>query len=370
MAPADKPVHFLDRVYRSTNGAVAVGVVLEVRLEDRFQHELGGGLYYPIPDGRNAERSLASVRLRYRHPPHRIGPVRLRNQFLAQARQPPLQARRLDPRKGHSVPARRTRICSGQRIGVSQDVLAVNLVVEQVEAEGRLRLRLTVQLSLKGPDRCRCCQAHRQSPSPRHLRKRTRSQGPLLRRHYPASTLLRPCPTPAMAAACRDVEAATLACDGSLPITRTTFPTCRAQYPGGSSGCACRLLPRSCSLPQMAGGSASALSLSRPALASRMLPPIGSLSRLRRPLSRGSSPSGHPAEPLVSYQINRQLSGWVRPPQVIRAFGAHCQERTSHGADLSYHSITNVKRRPALPLLSLIGPLDRLADTSSSATYS
>src|SRR3979411_2360389 len=131
-----------------------------------------------------------------------------------------------------------TRICSGQRIGVSQDVLAVNLVVEQVEAEGRLRLRLTVQLSLKGPDRCRCCQAHRQSPSPHHLRKRTRSQGPLLRRHYPASTLLRPCPTPVMTISRRNVEAATLARDGSPPITRTTFPTCRAHYPGGSSGCA------------------------------------------------------------------------------------------------------------------------------------
>jgi hypothetical protein len=45
-------------------------------------------------------------------------------------------------------------------------------------------------------------------------------------------------------------------------------------------------------------------------------------------LSRGSSPSGHPAEPLVSYQINRQFSGWILPPQVIRAFGAHCQEET------------------------------------------
>jgi len=66
-----------------------------------------------------------------------------------------------------------------------------------------------------------------------------------------------------MAAAFRDVEAATLALDGSPPITRTTFPTCRAHYPGGSSGCACRLLPRSYSLPQLAGGSASALSLSR-----------------------------------------------------------------------------------------------------------
>ena len=157
----------------------------------------------------------------------------------------------------------------------------------------------------------------------------TRSQGPLLHRHCPASMLLRPCPTPASAAACRDVEAATLAHDGSPPITRTTFPTCRAHYPGRSSRCAYRLLPRSYSLPQMAEGSASALSLSRPARASLTLRPIGSLSRPRRPLSRGSSPAGYPAEPLVSYQINRQLSGWNLPPLMICAFGAHGQQRTS-----------------------------------------
>jgi len=29
----------------------------------------------------------------------------------------------------------------------------------------------------------------------------------------------------------------------------------------------------------------------------------------------------NPAEPLVSYQTNRQLSGWILPPQVICAFG-------------------------------------------------
>ena len=126
----------------------------------------------------------------------------------------------------------------------------------------------------------------------------------------------------------RDVEAATLALDGSPPITRTTFPTCRAHYPGGSRGCACRLLPHACSLPQMAGGSASALSLSRPAQALLTLRPTGSLSHPRRPLSRGSSLASYPAKPLVSYQINRQLSGWNLPPLVIRAFGAHCQQRT------------------------------------------
>ena len=121
----------------------------------------------------------------------------------------------------------------------------------------------------------------------------------------------------------RDVEAATLALDGSPPITRTTFPTCRAHYPGGSSGCVCRLLPRSYSLPQMAGGSASALSLSRPAQTSLTLRPAGLLNRLKRPLSRGSSPAGYPAEPLVSYRSYRQLSGWNLPPLVVRAFGAH-----------------------------------------------
>jgi hypothetical protein len=184
---------------------------------------------------------------------------------------------------------------------------------------------LRYELSLTGPDRSRCLQAHRQSPSPRHLRKRTRSQGPLLRRRYPASTLIRPCPTPAVAAACRDVEAATLTDDGSPPITRTTFPTCRAHYPGGSSGCPCRLLPRSCSLPQMAGGSASALSLSRPAQASLALRPAGSLSRPRRPLSRGSGPTGYPTKPPASFRTYRQLSGWNPPPLMIRALGAHCQ---------------------------------------------
>src|SRR5256885_11450095 len=48
----------------------------------------------------------------------------------------------------------------------------------------------------------------------------------------------------------------------------------------------------------------------------------------RRPLSRGSSPCGYPHKPLVSYRINRQLSVWILPPLMIRAFGAHCHNPT------------------------------------------
>jgi hypothetical protein len=117
-----------------------------------------------------------------------------------------------------------------------------------------VRLRLTLQLSLKGPDPIRCLQAHRQSPSPHHLRKRTRSQGPLLRRRCPASTLVRPCPTPALAVACRDVEAATLAHDGPPPITRTTFPTCRAHYPADRAGARVDYFPAHAAFPKWQEG--------------------------------------------------------------------------------------------------------------------
>src|ERR1700731_1612322 len=62
-------------------------------------------------------------------------------------------------------------------------------------------------------------------------------------------------------------------------------------------------------------------------LHSRYGPPDRSAAQ-RRPLSRGSNPCGCPNEPLVSYRINRQLSGWIPPPLMIRAFGAHCQKPT------------------------------------------
>ena len=62
-------------------------------------------------------------------------------------------------------------------------------------------------------------------------------------------------------------------------------------------------------------------------LHSRYGPPDRSAAH-RRPLSRGSNPPGRPHEPLVSYRINRQLSGWILPPLMIRTFGAHCHEET------------------------------------------
>jgi hypothetical protein len=106
--------------------------------------------------GMPSARSLAAVRFWNRHPPHRIGPVRLRDQFLAQARQPGFQALRLDLLEAHPVHPWSTRIGAGQPVGVTQDVVATDLVVKPIEAESGLRLRLARELSLKDPGLLRC----------------------------------------------------------------------------------------------------------------------------------------------------------------------------------------------------------------------
>src|SRR5258705_6914650 len=78
-------------------------------------------------------------------------------------------------------------------------------------------------------------------------------------------------------------------------------------------------------------------------LHSRYGPPDRSAAH-RRPLSRGSNPCGCPHKPLVSYRINRQLSGWIPPPLMIRAFGAHCHNPTHESQQIAVYSITSSAR--------------------------
>ncbi|MEH2539471.1 hypothetical protein V1278_007511 [Bradyrhizobium sp. AZCC 1577] len=160
-----------------------------------------------------------------------------------------------------------------------------------------------------GACHCWCLQAHRQSPRPRHLQKRTRSRGPLLRRHYPASTLLLPRPTPAVTTAYCDAEAATLVRDGSPPVT--------ANHP---SDVPCPL-PRRIAWVRVSITSPRV----RPSPNDRrvgirirtfeacsgftLLRPIESLSSPRPPSSQGFDPASYPAVPPASFRTNRQLSG-------------------------------------------------------------
>lgn len=87
--------------------------------------------------------------------------------------------------------------------------------------------------------------------------------------------------------------------------------------------------PISRGLPRTLGGSASALSFSRPAQASLALQSARLLNRPRRPLSRGFDGASCPATQPVSYQRNRQLAEWNSPPQVFRTFEVHQRFPTS-----------------------------------------
>jgi hypothetical protein len=102
-------------------------------------------------------------------------------------------------------------------------------------------------------------------------------------------------------------------------LSNVPFPIPRWTETGACVG----FFPISRGLPRSIDGSASTISLSRPAQASHTLRPAGLLSRLTRPLSQGFDTASYPTAPLVSYQSFRLLSGWIPPPLVLRALGAH-----------------------------------------------
>ncbi len=81
---------------------------------------------------------------------------------------------------------------------------------------------------------------------PQPLRKRARSQGPFLRRHYPASQVVRPCPTPARPAVL--VTALELRPPAGTDLPRLPGPPFQRAVPitpVDRNGCMCRLLPHS-----------------------------------------------------------------------------------------------------------------------------
>ena len=163
----EKHVHSLDGVARASLRSITIGTRFQIRFENRLQHHLGSRLNHSIPNSWNAKRPLASSRLRYHYALHRLRLVPFSAKFLPEPSQPLLQSLRLNLLKGLPIYSRRASIGFCQFISLGQYILAVNLVVKQVETVFRFILRLAIQLPLKCPDLNRCLQAHRQSP---HLR--------------------------------------------------------------------------------------------------------------------------------------------------------------------------------------------------------
>ena len=168
---------------------------------------------------------------------------------------------------------------------------------------------------------CRLTPIHTPSPSSTSTPEVRVLSSAGVTRHQRSYDPVRPPPAPPP---CGDVEAATLVPNGHPPITRLTLPTCRAHYPDGPERVHLSVAsPLHSGLPRYSGGSASMTSLSRPAQTSLALRPAGLLNRLCglcheasiRPVTRPNRSSA-----TRSY---RQLPGWILPPLVNRAVGAH-----------------------------------------------
>src|SRR5947208_7281927 len=206
---------------------------------------------------------------------------------------------------------------------MGQNVFPVHLVVEQVETVVRFFLRFLVQLPLKHPDFYWCFQTHRQSPLLSFFKSTSEV------RVLPSTGITRhqrycdPLRLPGWPPSCDGVGDAISASPGSPPITQITFPTCRAQYPGGSNRCLSVSSPFARPSPvnwrvgihdftfEACSGFTRVTACriaARPTAAS-------SPEASTRPLSQ--------PDRSVATTSNRQLHRWILPPLMICAVGAH-----------------------------------------------
>jgi site-specific DNA recombinase len=135
----------IDRIVGRLLRPVPVGAVTKIRLEDRLNDQLHGHLRHPVADGRDPQCTLAAVCLGDHHPSDRLGCVALALQCLLQLRyESGLPFCALYGRKGNTVNTGAAFVGPHQAIGVTEDVSPIHLVIECVEAKGRLLLGLTV----------------------------------------------------------------------------------------------------------------------------------------------------------------------------------------------------------------------------------
>ena len=106
---------------------------------------------------RTVEWPEFAVGFRYEHSSDRLRSVRLLPERKRQFSQPPLDPVRLDVRKILAVDARRALIRAALGIGMRQNVVAADLVIQSVEAIASFCLRFRVQRHLQLLNTFRSC---------------------------------------------------------------------------------------------------------------------------------------------------------------------------------------------------------------------
>jgi hypothetical protein len=124
-----------DRVLGAASGTEPIAAGLEVRLPDRLQHQLQGGLHHPIPHGRDPQPApLAAARLGDQPLPHGQGPKAAVLQAGPQLREEHLLApHRLDVVGGLAIhPGRAGPLAAPHPTPPNQQERRVTHEVEQI----------------------------------------------------------------------------------------------------------------------------------------------------------------------------------------------------------------------------------------------
>ncbi len=122
----------------------------EVRLEDRLEHDLAGGLHDPVTDRGDRQRpALAAARLRDEHPSRGQRTPHALPQIAGQLAEQPGHPVLLDISQGDLVNARRAVVPAHRNPRPPQDVLAVNLVPQRMEPSFRVGLGRPVKHMLQ-----------------------------------------------------------------------------------------------------------------------------------------------------------------------------------------------------------------------------
>jgi len=122
---------------------------LQIGLEDGLQDQHCRHLHDTVLERCNPQRSLLAVRFGNVDTPHRTGTIRLRPEFFRQFAQPLLHAIEFDVRERLAVDARRAAIPEAGLRRDPQHVVAVQLVVQCVEAKRGRSLRFGMQRRLQ-----------------------------------------------------------------------------------------------------------------------------------------------------------------------------------------------------------------------------
>jgi len=148
VTPEQQLLHVYDCLLGISPGTIGVDFRWEIGFEDRLQHQQRCCHADLIPHARDTQWPEFAVGFRYKHSSDRLWPVSLLPERKRQFSQPSLDPICLDIRKILAVDTRRPLVRAALGIGMRQNVVAADLVIQSIEAIAGLRLRFRAGIAL------------------------------------------------------------------------------------------------------------------------------------------------------------------------------------------------------------------------------